>query len=160
MKGTFDKILVCGMIEHVGYKNYRTLMETAHRCLQDNGLFLLQTIGGNVSTTAGDSWTSKYIFQNTMFPSIKQIAGAAEGLFVIEDWHVFGADYYEKTLLAWYKNFNKNWDKIKQNYDERFYRMWKYYLLSCAGMFRSRTKQLWQVVFSKKGIPGGCKSIR
>jgi len=95
-----------------------------------------------------------------MLPSIAQLSKAAEGLFVIEDVHNFGADY-DKTLMAWYNNFQNNWDKIKSNYDERFHRMWKYYLLSCAGAFRARNKnQLWQIVFSKKGLLGGYKSIR
>ncbi|MBW2591692.1 MAG: class I SAM-dependent methyltransferase, partial [Deltaproteobacteria bacterium] len=72
----------------------------------------------------------------------------------MEDWHNFGADY-DKTLMAWYHNFKSNWEALKENYDERFYRMWTYYLLACAGCFRARQMQLWQIVFSPKGIPGG-----
>ena len=94
-----------------------------------------------------------------MIPSIKQIGQAIEGLFVVEDWHNFGADY-DNTLMAWHKNFEDNWDNIKSNYDERFYRMWRYYLLSCAGSSRARKIQLWQIVLSKHGVPGGYKSIR
>ena len=88
-----------------------------------------------------------------------QISKAAEGLFVMEDWHNFGPDY-DKTLMAWHQNFEKNWDSIKSSYNERFYRMWRYYLLACAGSFRARKNQLWQIVLSKKGIPGGYESIR
>ena len=94
-----------------------------------------------------------------MLPSAKQITSAAEGLFVLEDWHSFGP-HYDNTLMAWHSNFTKNWDKIKDAYDERFYRMWTYYLLSCAGSFRPRRNQLWQIVFSKKGIEGGYQRIR
>ena len=159
MSGKFDHIVSLGMFEHVGYKNYKTYMKVALRCLKDDGLFLLQTIGGNKSTALTDPWVNKHIFPNGMLPSIKQVGKAIEGLFVMEDWHNFSADY-DKTLMAWFKNFDKNWDKIKTNYDKRFYRMWKYYLLSCAGVFRSRTNQLWQIVLSKKGILGGYKSIR
>lgn len=155
----FDRIVSVGMIEHVGYKNYRTFMEVVHRCLEDNGLFLLHTIGGNKSVTSVDPWINKYIFPNGMLPSIKQLGTAIEGLFVMEDWHNFSTDY-EKTLMAWHGNLEKNWDKIKLNYDERFHRMWKYYLLSCAGAFRARGNQLWQIVLSKEGIIGGYKSIR
>jgi len=155
----YDKVLVCGMIEHVGYKNYRTIMEIAHTHLTDDGLFLLHTIGGNSSITNPDPWIDKYIFPNSMLPSIKQLGDAIEGLFVMEDWHNFGA-YYDKTLLAWHTNFVTNWNKIKNNYNERFYRMWRYYLLSCAGSFRARNVQLWQIVLSKSGIPGGYVSIR
>lgn len=156
--GIFDRIVSLGMIEHVGYKNYRTYMKTAHNCLKDEGLFLLQMIGGNKSVTCIDPWINKYIFRNGVLPSIKQVGSAIEGLFVMEDWHNFSVNY-DKTLITWYKNFDKNWDKIKSNYDERFYRMWKYYLLSCAGSFRAREIQLWQIVLSKNGLPEGYRPI-
>ena len=155
----FDRIISVGMIEHVGYKNYRTYMEVVHRCLEDNGLFLLHTIGGNKSVKSVDPWINRYIFPNGMLPSIKQLSHSIEGLFVMEDWHNFSADY-DKTLMAWYANLEKNWEKLKSKYDERFHRMWKYYLLSCAGSFRARSNQLWQIVLSKNGVIGGYKSVR
>lgn len=157
----FDAIVSIGMFEHVGYKNYREFMKIVHKNLKDDGLFLLQTIGGNQSVVKTDPWIDKYIFPNGMVPSMKQISEASEGFFVLEDWHSFGEDY-DKTLMSWYKNFNKNWNKIKKlgNYDERFYRMWVYYLLHCAGSFRARDVQLWQIVFSKHGVKEGYKSIR
>lgn len=155
----YDRIVSIGMFEHVGCKNYKTFMKVVHRCLKDNGLFLLHTIAGNTSVNSTDPWIYKYIFPNSMLPSAKQITSAAEGLFVLEDWHSFG-QYYDQTLMAWYENFVKNWPKLKEAYDERFYRMWTYYLLSCAGSFRSRRNQLWQIVFSKKGIKGGYRYIR
>jgi len=159
IQGKFDNIVSLGMFEHVGYKNYRTFMKIAHDVLEDNGLFLLHTIGGHQSVKGTDPWIEKYIFPNSMLPSIQQISKSIEGLFVMEDWHNFGADY-DKTLMAWHKNFENNWNKLKLNYDERFHRMWRYYLLSCAGSFRARKNQLWQIVLSKKGVPGGYKSIR
>jgi len=154
VKEKFDRIISVGMFEHVGCRNYRTFMKVVHRCLKAGGLFLLHTIAGNTSVNSTDPWTNKYIFPNSMQPSAKQITSAAEGLFVLEDWHSFG-QYYDKTLMAWYNNFIKNWTKLKDAYDERFYRMWTYYLLSCAASFRSGKNQLWQIVFSKKGIKGG-----
>ena len=154
LKEKFDRIISIGMFEHVGYKNYKTFMKVVHRCLKNGGLFLLHTIAGNISVNSIDPWTNKYIFPNAMLPSAKQITSAAEGLFVLEHWHDFG-QYYDKTLMAWHNNFTKNWIKLKDAYNERFYRMWTYYLLSCAGCFRSRINQLWQIVFSKKGIKGG-----
>jgi cyclopropane-fatty-acyl-phospholipid synthase len=147
------------MIEHVGYKNYRTFMKVAYQCLEDDGLFLLHTIGGNQSQTAVDPWINRYIFPNGMLPSIRQLGSAIEGLFVMEDWHSFGADY-DRTLMAWYQNFENSWDKLESNYSERFHRMWRYYLLSCAGSFRARKNQLWQVVLCKGGVSGGYQSIR
>jgi cyclopropane-fatty-acyl-phospholipid synthase len=158
-KNEFDRIISIGMFEHVGYRNHRTYMKVVHRYLTSDGLFLLHTIAGNSSVTSTDPWINKYIFPNSMLPSPKQITSAAEGVFVLEDWHSFG-QYYDKTLMTWYGNFTKNWDKIKDTYDQRFYRMWTYYLLSCAGSFRSRRNQLWQIVFSKKGIEGGYQIIR
>ena len=150
----FDHVVSVGMIEHVGQKNYRTFMKVVHRCLKDGGLFLLHTIGGNKSVKNCDPWIEKYIFPNGMIPSIKQLATSFEGLFVVEDWQNYGADY-DRTLMAWFKNFDENWNKIKHIYDERFYRMWKYYLLASAGSFRARKNQLWQIVLSKKGLKGG-----
>lgn len=155
----FDRIASIGMFEHVGYKNYRNFMHCAYDLLKDDGLMLLHTIGSNSSQITGDEWINTYIFPNGMLPSICQIGTAIENLFVMEDWHNFGADY-DKTLMTWYKNFEKNWPKLQSKYGDRFFRMWKYYLLSCAGMFRARTIQLWQVVLSKTGQPGGYKSIR
>lgn len=158
MNEKFDRVISLGMFEHVGPKNYRTYMQVAHRNLKNDGLFLLHTIGGNTSTNRTDPWIEKYIFPNSVIPSAKQIAGAVEGLFVMEDWHNFGTDY-DKTLLAWYQNVQRGWDKIKNNYNDRFFRMWKFYLLSCAGSFRARHNNLWQIVFSKNR-PGGYESIR
>lgn len=154
LTGSFDRVVSVGMFEHVGYKNYRQYMTVAHRCLAEDGLFLLHTIGSNHSNYGSDPWLDKYIFPNSMLPSITQISNAISHLFTMEDWHNFGADY-DKTLMAWHHNFNKHWNELKKNYDERFYRMWNYYLLSCAGMFRSRCIQLWQVVLSKNGVRGG-----
>jgi cyclopropane-fatty-acyl-phospholipid synthase len=156
----YDRIVSVGMIEHVGYKNYRTFFKIANKCLADDGLFLLQTIGYPRSEKAIDPWTDKYIFPNGLLPSVAQLGKATENLFVVEDWHSFGADY-DKTLMAWHDNFAKNWDNIRNKYSDRFYRMWKYFLLSAAGGFRSgRTNQLWQIVLSKNGIPGGYQSVR
>jgi len=155
----FDRVVSVGMFEHVGYKNYSTFMTTVHDLLKENGLLLLHTIGSNKSVVASDPWSNKYIFPNSHVPSIKQIGGAIENIFVMEDWHSFGA-YYDKTLMAWFENFDSNWNELKSDYDERFYRMWKYYLLSAAGSFRARNVQLWQVVLSKNGIPNGYQAVR
>jgi len=158
--GKFDSVVSVGMFEHVGYKNYRKFFETVSGNLEDNGLFLLHTIGSSTSQKSIDLWTHKYIFPNGMLPSITQIGKAIEGLFVMEDWHNFGT-YYDKTLMAWYDNFISGWENIKNNYSERFFRMWKYFLLSSAGGFRAGSRnQLWQLVLSKNGTPGGYRSVR
>jgi len=148
----FDRVVSLGMFEHVGYKNYRTFMQIARSVLNDDGLFLLHTIGGNRSVKTMDRWMEKYIFPNSMLPSARQITKATEGLFVLEDWHNFGP-YYDQTLMAWYENVERAWPELNTRYGERFQRMWRYYLLACAGTFRSRTNQLWQIVLSKGGRP-------
>jgi cyclopropane-fatty-acyl-phospholipid synthase len=150
----FDRIASVGMFEHVGRRNHRTYMEVAHRCLHDDGLFLLHTIGKNVRNSVPDPWVDKYIFPNGDLPSLGQVGDAVDGLFVVEDLHNFGADY-DKTLMAWHANFEAAWPRFAASLGERFYRMWRYYLLSCAGAFRARDIQLWQYVLSKKGVPGG-----
>jgi cyclopropane-fatty-acyl-phospholipid synthase len=159
LRGTFDRIVSIGMFEHVCAPNYRRFMRTVHRCLLPGGIFLLHTIGSNTSVNAVDPWIEKYIFPNSMLPSARQITAAAEGLFVLEDWHSFG-HHYDLTLMAWHRNFITYWDRIRHLYDQRFYRMWTYYLLCSAGSFRARRNQLWQIVFSKGGIRGGYRSIR
>lgn len=154
MNEKFDRIFSIGMFEHVGYKNYRIYMKKVRELLKPEGLFLLHTIGGNSSVTRNDPWIAKHIFPNSMLPSARQITAAAEDLFVMEDWHNFGVDY-DKTLMAWHHNFEKGWPLLKEQYDERFYRMWHYYLLMCAGAFRARSNQLWQLVLSPEGIKSG-----
>lgn len=159
IEGEYDHIVSLGMFEHVGYKNYRTFMEVAAKHLKDDGLFLLHTIGTNESTTSTDPWITKYIFPNGMLPSIKYIGASIEKLFIMQDWHCFGTDY-DKTLLAWYENFDRNWETLKPAYGDRFYRMWKYYLLASAATFRIQDNNLWQIVLSKKGIRSGYTGVR
>lgn len=157
--GTFDKVASIGMCEHVGYKNYRSFMQLAHTLLKDGGIFLLHTIGGNISVKTTDPWIDKYIFPNSMLPSVAQLSKAAEGLFVMEDWHNLNVSY-DKTLMAWDKNFRDNWSKHKDAYGERFYKMWRFYLMTSAAQFRARRIQLWQITLSKGGVKGGYESVR
>jgi cyclopropane-fatty-acyl-phospholipid synthase len=139
-------------MEHVGFKNYHTYMNVVDRCLKPDGIAFVHTIGTNISITTGEPWTDKYIFPNGMLPSIAQLGKAMEDNFVIEDWHNFGP-HYDPTLLAWHANFNQAWPQLKDKYGHRFRRMWNYYLLTSAGGFRSRTQQLWQIVFTRRGTP-------
>lgn len=150
----YDKIVSVGMFEHVGCKNYREFMAIVNKCLDPNGIFLLHTIGGNASYQYGDEWITKYIFPNGMLPSVAQIGEAIDDLLVLEDWHNFGA-YYDKTLMAWNENFKAHWHEFSQQYGVRFFRMWHYYLTLCAGFFRARKIQLWQVVLTKNGCLNG-----
>ena len=155
----FDRIFSIGMFEHVGVKNYRTYMRVVRRCLKEDGLFLLHSIGSNESVHDTDPWITRYIFPNSMLPSIKQIATATEEVFVMEDWHNFSV-HYDSTLLAWRRNFENNWDRLKHQYSQVFYRMWRYYLSASAASFRARKNQLWQIVFSPRGVAGGYQAPR
>ena len=154
VKERFDHIVSVGMFEHVGRKNYREYMEVAARCLRPDGLFLLHTIGKNLTNSTPDPWIDKYIFPNGDLPSLAQISESIEDVFVLEDVHNFGPDY-DRTLMAWFENFDAAWPRFREAYGDRFYRMWKYYLLSCAGAFRARDIQLWQLVLSPSGVRGG-----
>ena len=159
IRDTFDKVVSVGMFEHVGPKNYGVYFDTVHRALKDDGLFLLHTIGNAVTSPKTDPWIDKYIFPNGKLPSSKEIASVLEGRFLLEDWHNFGPDY-DKTLMSWWKNFEIAWPFLQDRYGKRFYRMWKYYLLSCAGFFRSRQGQLWQLVLSKPERKSVYRSVR
>ncbi len=159
LKGQFDRIASLGMFEHVGKKNYRRFMRQVKKSLKPNGLFLLHTIGNNqLVPTPQNEWIRKYIFPNGELPSIEQLGQAWEGIFLMEDWHNFGAYYYQ-TLKSWHHNFNQYWEKLKLNYDDTFRRMWNFYLLICAGAAKARDFQVWQIVLSN-GVAGGYQSVR
>ena len=163
--GSFDRVHSAGMFEHVGPRNPRRFFEVVDRVLKRDGLFLLHTIGGNRSLQSVDAFIDKYIFPDSVMPSAAQISRALEGLFVIEDWHNFGPDY-DKTLCAWFQNFDRNWHEsptLRARFgadSDRFYRIWKFYLLACAGTFRARINHLWHFVLTKNGMRGGYQAVR
>jgi len=159
LTGHFDKVVSVGMFEHVGPKNYAAYFATVERVMAADGLFLLHTIGNYDQLHTTDAWIDKYIFPNGHIPSALQLTRAMERDFVLEDWHNFGQDY-DTTLMAWWKNFDAAWPTLANRYDERFYRMFKYYLHACAGYFRSRQGQLWQLVLSKRGRRPIYRSVR
>ena len=159
----FDRVVSIGMFEHVGPKNYDTYMRVVQRCLTGDGLALLHFFATQRPwpnrLDSEVNWVTRYIFPGLVVPSLGQVGAAIDGKFVTEDLHNFGADY-DRTLMEWFVNFDRNWHNIQSAYGERFYRMWKYYLLTCAGAFRSRKYQVWQFVLSKTGVPGGYQPVR
>ncbi len=160
LDGVFDRIVSLGMFEHVGVKNYKTFMRIVNRCLRPDGLFLLQTIGCTHTAAAVDPWAEKYIFPNGVLPTPAQLTRASEALFHIEDWHNLNVNY-AKTLMAWMDRFDANWEAIKAlGYDDHFYRMWRFFLMTAAGSFTARRIHLWQVVYSKGGVEDGYEAIR
>ena len=159
LSGRFDRVYSLGMFEHVGPRNYRAYLSKVRELLAPDGLFLLHTIGNRVTQRANDPWIERYIFPNSHVPSRSQIDAAAEGLWVVEDWHDFGVDY-DRTLLAWSDNFERGWPEIAARYGDRFRRMWHYWLMISAASFRARRLHLWQIVLSPDGVPGGYREIR
>lgn len=153
----YDRIVSIEMIEHLTYRYYALYFKKVASLLKSDGVFLLQTIGANKTKYANDPWVEKYIFPNTHIPSLAQIAKEVENLFVVEEVENFGA-YYYPTLMSWFRNFHKNWKRLaimnNEKYNDRFYRMWKFYLLASAGCFKAGKLQLWQIVFSKRNTLG------
>jgi cyclopropane-fatty-acyl-phospholipid synthase len=152
--GVYDAVVSIGMLEHIGYKNYGTMMQTVHRCLRPDGVAVLHTIGNNVSRIHGSyPFIEKYIFPNSCTPSMAQLSRASEGMFVIEDVQNIGPDY-DPTLMAWWERFDTAWPRLKgKKYDDRFYQMWKFYLLAAAAASRARQGQLYHLVLTKIGQP-------
>jgi cyclopropane-fatty-acyl-phospholipid synthase len=159
----FDRVVSIGMFEHVGARNYRAFFDVVRRCLDPGadlgGLALLHSIGGNTSVAYTDPWIARYIFPNSMIPSAAQVAGALEDRFVVEDWHGFGPDY-DRTLQAWRDNIEAAWPRLPARYDARFRRMWRFYLAAAMASFRTRRNQLWQLLLSPSGVPGGLPEVR
>jgi cyclopropane-fatty-acyl-phospholipid synthase len=150
LRGQYNKIASIGMFEHVGNKNYKIFFDKVRNLLSDDGIMLLHTIGDYSTHNTTDPWIHQYIFPNGQLPSASRITKTIEPDLVIRDWHNFGSDY-DKTLMAWWKNFDNAWPQLSKKYSQQFYRMWRYYLHSCAGLFRSGQGQLWQIVLTKRG---------
>jgi cyclopropane-fatty-acyl-phospholipid synthase len=164
--GSFDRIVSIEMIEAVGRKNLPTYFGMVERCLKPNGLFGLQVISAETftrySVAALDQyilWLRKRIFPNGYLPTLPQLIAPARGTMVLEDLHNFSADY-AKTLNAWAENFELAWPTLKEKYGEPFRNMWLYYLSGCEALFQARMVQLYQIVYSKGGVPGGYLSVR
>ena len=149
-RGRYDAVVSIGLLEHVGPKNHRAYMETVDRCLKPGGVAFIHTIGSNRRQVLIDAWFHRYVFPNAAIPSLAQIGEAMDGLFVPEDVHNIGP-HYERTLIAWARNFESAWPSLRVRYGERFRRIWRYYLLSSAGAFRARFLQLYQIVMTRPG---------
>lgn len=154
----FDRVASIGMFEHVGHKNHEAFFGLMERSLRADGWALLHTIGKNRAGGHTDAWIDQRIFPNGALPSAGELATSAERRFVIEDWHNFGADY-DRTLMAWHARFEAAWPTLARRHGQRFRRLWRYYLLSCAGTFRARSNQLWQLVLAPGGVRGGYRRI-
>lgn len=155
IQGQFDRAVSVGMFEHVGPGNYAAYMRIVHDHLVDDGRFLLHTIGVTGNRPGIDPWVIRYIFPNAVLPTAASICNTACPPFLLADWHNLGDDYI-KTLAAWHHNFNQHWETLSSRHDERFRRMWNYFLLYFMGGFRARHIQPWQIVLSKQSAPAPC----
>jgi cyclopropane-fatty-acyl-phospholipid synthase len=148
--GMYDAVVSVGLLEHVGPRNHGVYMETVERCLRPGGVAFVHTIGSNRSQMLIDAWFHRYVFPNAAIPSLAQITAAMDGMFVPEDVHNIGP-HYDRTLMAWSRNFERAWPRLRARYGKRFRRIWRYYLLSSAGAFRARFMQLYQIVMTRPG---------
>ncbi|MGH8535330.1 MAG: cyclopropane fatty acyl phospholipid synthase [Gammaproteobacteria bacterium] len=154
---SYNRVVSVGMLEHVGFKNYADFFASVRHVTKDDGIFLLHTIGGNVSVRRPDDWVDKYIFPNGMTPSLAQLGKAMERLWVMEDWHNFGPGY-AKTLDAWNRH-SKAYLQGSDRYPPRFQRMWEFYLVGSKVIFDLRASQLWQILLTPYGVKGGLERI-
>ena len=143
--GTFDRIVSVGMFEHVGIGFYPQYFRKIKELLADNGIAVLHTIGRSGPPSVTDPWIRKYIFPGGYIPSLSEVTPVIErsGL-VITDIEFIGP-HYARTLRAWRRRFRANWNKVRDIYDERFCRMWEFYLASSEIAFRHLGLTVFQV---------------
>ena len=139
VEGKFDRIVSVGMYEHVGPAHYRTFAAKCRSLLTDDGVMLLHTIGRIGPPRPTDTWTTKYIFPGGYIPSMSEIARAAEATRLVQTDVETLRMHYGYTLLHWLRRTQANKDAIVAMYDERFYRMWEFYLAgSATGFFNGQ----------------------
>jgi len=145
----YDRIVSVGMFEHVGIKYFRQYLKKTYDLLKDTGIFLLHTIGQRGVPTATSPWIRKYIFPGGYIPSLTDIIHETEKLNInITDIEILRL-HYAHTLTHWYKNIQKNKDQIIKMFDDRFYRMWEFYLLASKYSFVNMGNIVFQIQIAK-----------
>ncbi|MCD1635417.1 MULTISPECIES: cyclopropane-fatty-acyl-phospholipid synthase family protein [Hyphomicrobiales] len=149
-QGTYDRIVSVGMFEHVGVAHYRTYFDTLSKRLKSDGVALVHAIGRTGPPGSTDPWLRKYIFPGGYCPSLSEVLAAVErsGLWVT-DIEILRLHYAE-TLRHWFERFQVNRDQAKAIYDERFCRMWEFYLASCEAAFRNGPMMVFQLQLSHR----------
>ena len=155
VEGTFDRIVSVGMFEHVGAPHYMEYFKKIKDILADDGIALLHTIGRSGPPGSTNPWITKYIFPGGYVPAMSETMAAVEraGL-TVTDVEVLRLHYAE-TLKNWHSRFMSNIEEIRREYDERFCRMWRFYLLSCEMTFRYNDQVVFQfqIAKSKDAVP-------
>jgi len=148
--GRYDRIVSVGMFEHVGVNHYREYFRQLRRLLKEDGVALLHTIGRAGPPAATNPWLAKYIFPVGYTPALSEIMSAVEkeNLWVT-DVEVLRL-HYAKTLREWHRRFDQNRAEIRALYDERFCRMWEFYLIACELAFRRMDQVVFQVQISRQ----------
>ncbi len=145
----FDRIVSVGMFEHVGRKFYKTFFKRVHELLNDKGLALIHTIGSVNGPRNPQPWITKYIFPGGYTPSMSEVAGPIEkSKLVISDIEVLRM-HYAHTLRNWKERCLSNKSKIVEMFDEKFFRMWEFYLASCEMAFKWGDQVVFQFQLAK-----------
>ena len=149
VEGEYDRIYSVGMFEHVGKKFYNVFFKSINKLLKNDGLFLLHTIGVVDKPSPPNKFINKYIFPGGVCPSLSQIVKPIEktGLIVADTETLIR--HYDKTLLSWLNRFTAKKDLVKDMFDEKFVKMWSFYLASCAAAFRYRDLVVFQLQIVK-----------
>jgi cyclopropane-fatty-acyl-phospholipid synthase len=148
-EGRYDRIVSVGMFEHVGSAHLRGYFKKVKALLDDGGVMVLHTIGRSEPPGSVNPWITKYIFPGGYIPALSEVVAA------IEKERLFIADievlrlHYAETLRHWRERFEANWDKAKTLYDERFCRMWEFYLAGCELSFRHMGQMVLQIQITK-----------
>ena len=145
----YDRIVSVGMFEHVGVKYFKTYLSKANDILKENGVFLLHTIGQRGKPTATSPWIRKYIFPGGYIPSLSEVMNATQKLNInVTDVKVLRL-HYAHTLSKWYQNVIENKDKSINMFDQRFFRMWEFYLLASKYSFVNMGNVVFQIQIAK-----------
>ena len=148
-KNIYDRIVSVGMFEHVGIKYFSTFLKKTYELLNDKGVFLLHTIGQRGIPTATSPWIRKYIFPGGYIPSLSDIVKETQKLNInITDIEILRL-HYAHTLTRWYRNIEKNKEKVINMFDEKFYRMWEFYLLASKYSFVNMGNVVFQIQIAK-----------
>ena len=158
VEGSFDRIVSVGMFEHVGTPHYRRFFSDVRRLLRRDGVALLHTIGRLDVPGTTNPWILKYIFPGGYVPALSEVMTAIEkeGLKVtdVEIWQT----HYAETLRCWRQRFEDNLQAVSDMFDERFCRMWRYYLAACEVTFRNQPQVVFQIQITRdKTVPPGSR---
>ncbi len=150
VEGPFDRIVSVGMFEHVGKPQFQTFFDTCARLLKDDGVMLLHSIGRSRGNGRTDPWIAKYIFPGGYIPSLSEVLPYIEAAgLIVTDVEILRM-HYADTCKEWRKRFRAQWDEIAAEYDERFCRMFDFYLAGAESTFRHRKHMVFQIQLTKK----------